>query len=212
MPASRISPHPRGGPTVVRMDTDDTIKTTEPRTVDPIQLAFAREAERLRNRRGISKRKLASLARVDPTQMTHFLNGKKGLSAEALSRVAGALGAALILSGDEDVARDRGTIDAQGWVNMEGPLTFPTYFEVVERGFAELMPGDRVLVVAPQGHLIGKLVMVQTNGGRPRLGRCVERHGIPCLQWADGDLTIYEPERHEIVALATERVPMAVAL
>lgn len=87
--------------------------------------------------------------------------------------------------------------------------TFPTYFEVVERGFPELLPGDRVLVVAPQGHAVGKLVMVQTNGGRPRLGRCVERQGIACFQWADGDLTIYEAERHEIVAQATERIPMA---
>lgn len=138
--------------------------------------------------------------------MSHFLNGKKGLSVEKLWRVAQALGGVLAVEeGDDDPMRVVGTIGAQGELHTEVIVSFPAMFEVAE-GFGPFQAGDRVLIQPADRWEVGKFLVVESSG-RQRLVQAVDHEGLRALLTSEGDVMVFQPARHVIVGKATERTP-----
>lgn len=173
-------------------------------------MALSASAERLRAKRGVSRRKLALLAGVEVTHMSHFLNGKKGLSVEKLWRVAQALGGVLAVDEGDEALRVVGTVGAQGELHTEVSVSFPAMFEVAE-GFGPFRVGDRVMIHPAEKWELGKYVVVDT-ASRLRLCQAVEHDGVRGLLTSDGDVLLYQPTRQRIVGRAVERIPAAEAL
>ena len=137
--------------------------------------------------------------------MSHFLNGKKGLSVEKLAQVVHVLGGVLAVESDDQGVRVVGTIDAQGELHTEVVVSFPALFEVAA-GFGPFLPGDRVLIQPAERFELGKFLIVETSG-RKRLCQAVEQEGVRGLLTSEGDVLLYQPARHVIVGKATERIP-----
>lgn len=137
--------------------------------------------------------------------MSHFLNGKKGLSVKQLWRVAQALGGVLAVEQTTDSPSVVGTIDAQGELHTEVIVSFPALFEVVQ-GFGPFRAGDRVLIQPFDRWEAGRFLVVESSG-RQRLCQAVDHEGLRALLTSEGDTLIYQANRHVIVGRATERTP-----
>lgn len=137
--------------------------------------------------------------------MSHFLNGKKGLSVKQLWRVAQALGGVLAVEQTTDSPSVVGTIGAQGELHTEVVVSFPALFEVAE-GFGPFRAGDRVLIQPADRWEVGKYLVIEANG-RQRLCQAVEHEGLRALLTSEGDTLVFQPARHTIVGKATERTP-----
>lgn len=137
--------------------------------------------------------------------MSHFLNGKKGLSVKQLWRVAQALGGVLAVEQTTDSPSVVGTIGAQGELHTEVVVSFPAIFEVAE-GFGPFRVGDRVLIQPADRWEVGKYLVVEASG-RQRLCQAVDHEGLRALLTSEGDTLIFQPARHVIVGKATERTP-----
>ena len=186
-------------------DDSDDEETRGP--VDPEALALATQISRLAVQAGISRRALSKRAGLDPTQVSHYLNGKRGMAVERIIRLARAAGATLIVDAEATLPfATSGIIDDKGVIknHEEGPLSLPTYLELSGQA-GPFQAGDRACVEPHTQWSEGRWLLVHLSGQR-RLMHATRRQNLQFLSTTDGDLVLYEPARHTIEGLVVRRV------
>lgn len=204
------SPYRSGAPIVRPMGkrtSAESIPSTDTTSVDERVVAFAREIDSLRERRGLTRAALARAAGVHPTQMSQILLGQQGMSIERMADILGALGAALLVAeGDEHKPSRIGVFDASGRLMTDLlKIPLPGYVEASEL-CADFKAGEQVYVQAATEFELDKWVLAERVGGTGRVfAKCIEVEGARYLQTPEGDDLRFTADRYRVVARAYGR-------
>lgn len=176
--------------------------------------ALADQFRVLRDRRGVSNRRISLATGIDQTHLGRFFKGSKRLSPPRMGAVLRVLNGVLLVGDLERNAGVVGTIDGTGELSHQGDdVSFPAQYEIagMDGTFGPFRAGDRVLIQPHTEWTLGRFLVVAI-GSRHRLCQAVERGGTRGLLLPEGDVVIYEAERHVIVGMATSRQPASEAV
>lgn len=191
-----------------------TNKRRQTPTLDPDTRALADQFRALRDKRGVSNRRIAIATGIDPTHLGAFFNGRKRLSPPKMGVVLRVLHGVLMVDDLDDGEGVVGTIDGTGELNHQGDdVSFPAHFDVVglDGTFGPIRAGDRLLIQPHDEWTLGKYLAIRF-GSRHRLCQAVERGDTRGLLLPEGDVIVYDPGRHAIVGMVTQRQPAAEAV
>lgn len=115
---------------------------------------------------------------------------------------------ALTATGPDTGARPLvGSLNARGEVLMLGKgeaFQLPATL-VVDAACSRFKAGDTLVIEDAAEFVAGKFVLVRMQAGDHWLYEASERGGMKVLRTPSGDDVIYDPERHAIIGVVTER-------
>lgn len=171
--------------------------------IDPHLREIAKRVDELREKRGMSRNKLAAESGIHNTHMGQFLLGRQGISLEVLSRAAKAVGAILLTEADEARPTRIGSVAPDGRLMTDiDTIVLPGFVEVPE-GWAGFGAGEQVYVRADNAFELGKWVIVERRVDSTRhFVKCVDIDGVRHLLTPQGDEWRFHADRYLVVAKA----------
>lgn len=173
------------------------------RDIDPRTIELAAELERFAMQRFTSRKAWADAALMHPTQLSHYLNGKSGVSMRRFLDLLTAAGGVLLVEHAADLA-PTGAINHMGVLVCAGGFQLPMTAVVEAPISAAFAAGDELTISPADIFEAGRWLLIQTDAGR-ELVHAQKSDGVDYIIRTNGDEVRFRPERHTVLGRVTSR-------